>query len=216
MKNNTSYLFWDEIDNLTQIQQHLMNHQLVVGTSDTVLGLLANVTEAGFAELNQLKARFDKPYIVLISGVDKLTHFTDQAISSDVVNLLNFCWPGPLTMIFQARADLPPYMVSQDRKIALRVPQHAGLQAILPAFAGLFSTSANLTGQPVPGQIELLDPQIRQSVAATVLDRGQGGRANSTQPSTILDCSSGRIRVVRAGAYAIESLERLCQESFQN
>lgn len=215
MKNNNTF-FWGDAVNLAQIKLYLSRNELVVGTSDTVFGLLANVTEEAFGELNQLKARAEKPYIVLVSGIEKLTYFTDQKLSSDIINLLNFCWPGPLTMIFQAKSSLPSYMVSQDYKIALRVPHHAGLQALLVDFMGLFSTSANLSGQPVPHRIDLIDPKIIQAVSALVLDQvDQDGCANDTQPSTILDCSGDQIRVVRAGAYAVESLERLCQKSFQ-
>lgn len=211
MKEGAQYLSWSDQNVTEQLCVYLERDQVVVGSSDTVLGLLANVTETAFIELNQLKARSEKPYIILISDIDKLSHFIDQQLSPDVLNLLNFCWPGPLTMIFQAKNSLASFMTSSDCKIALRVPQHDELRNLLVHFKGLFSTSANLTGQPVPNLIENVDGQILAAVAGIVLGQDRG----STLPSTILDCSSGRIKVIRAGAYSIDSLQRLCQDQFE-
>lgn len=207
MKEN--YLFWENPDSIAKLQQVLSENKLVVGSSDTVFGLLANTTQAGFASLNSVKERKDKPYIVLIGNIDKLKHFVAGELSLNILNLLNFCWPGPLTMIFRAKEDLPEYLVSQDNKIALRIPQHDGLLRLLENFDGLFSTSANLSGQRVPGFIENVDAGILDQVEEVVLDQYTSGYANTSQPSTILDCSTGQIKVIREGAYSIDSLKRV-------
>lgn len=207
MKEN--YLFWENPDSIAKLQQVLSENKLVVGSSDTVFGLLANTTQAGFASLNSVKERKDKPYIVLIGNIDKLKHFVAGELSLNILNLLNFCWPGPLTMIFRAKEDLPEYLVSQDNKIALRIPQHDGLLRLLENFDGLFSTSANLSGQRVPGFIENVDTGILDQVEEVVLDQYTSGYANTSQPSTILDCSTGQIEVIREGAYSIDSLKRV-------
>ena len=181
-----------------------------MGSSDTVFGLLANTTAIGFSNLNSIKQRAEKPYIILINHIDKLKHFVSIERSDSVLNLLKFCWPGPLTVIFKAKDDLPAFLKSQDHKVAIRVPQHAGLLQLLASFEGLFSTSANLAGDEVPGLIEGINTKIIDKIDLIVLDRYNAGYANTSQPSTILDCSTGQIRVIRVGAYSIDSLVRIC------
>ena len=211
MKEN--YLFWEDPDSIVKLEQVLSENKLVVGSSDTVFGLLSNTTQVGFENLNSVKKREEKPYIVLINNIDKLKHFIAGELSFNVLNLLNFCWPGPLTMIFRAKDNLPEYLVSQDHKIALRIPQHDWLLRLLGKFDGLFSTSANLSGQRVPGFIENVDVGILDQVEEVVLDRYTSGYANTSQPSTILDCSTGQIKIIRVGAYSIDSLERVSDSS---
>lgn len=205
------YSFWNGAEVIKQLEESLLQDSLVLGSSDTVFGLLANTTEKGFNALNKIKGRQDKPYIVLIGGVDKLKHFVDCDLSGDVSSLLNFCWPGPLTMIFKAKTDLPNFLKSNDGKIALRVPQHDGLLELLKRFDGLFSTSANLSGENVPGFVENINQSIIENAGMIVLDEYSTGYANASKPSTILDCSTPEnIYLIRAGAYSIDSLERIC------
>lgn len=202
-------LIWDSVDSIDQLRLLLQQDQVVMGSSDTVFGLLANVTESGFLKLNEIKGRTVKPYIVLIENVDKLNYFAEMDLSDSVLRLLTFCWPGPLTVILPAKMGLPKFIQSVDQKIALRVPQHAGLLALLHDFNGLFSTSANLAGEPVPNLLADVSPAVIEKVAAIVLDRHGIDHANTSLPSTILDYSDGVLRLVRAGAYGLDSLERI-------
>lgn len=82
---------------------------------------------------------------------------------------------------------------------------------MLRNFDGLFSTSANLSGKPVPATLDAIPESIIEQVAHIVLDRDIDYSAKQkTVPSTILDCSDMKnsgIRVVREGAYAIKILE---------
>jgi|DEB19_MinimDraft_3_1074340.scaffolds.fasta_scaffold32405_2 tRNA threonylcarbamoyl adenosine modification protein (Sua5/YciO/YrdC/YwlC family) len=203
------YLDWKCSDNIDQVAHALLTDRVVVGSSDTVLGLLANVTQGGFTSLNAIKQRADKPYIVLIDKIDKLKHFVLYEPSQSVLNLLQNCWPGPLTMIFKAKPDLPSFLTSSDHKIAIRIPGHAGLLKLLTNFEGLFSTSANLAGQPVPGLPAQLDLQIMHNVDLVIIDSYNLDHRADTVPSTILDCSTDQIKIIRSGAYPLDQLEKI-------
>lgn len=205
-----NYLCWQNSDSIAQIKCNLVQGKTVVGSSDTVFGLLANTTKQGFESLNAIKQRADKPYIILIDKIDKLKHFVSDQPAQPVLNLLEFCWPGPLTVVFRAKADLPDYLCSHDRKIAIRVPNHFGLLQLLPNFAGLFSTSANLAGEPVPALARDISPKIMDKVDLLILDQYNIEDANAIIPSTILDCSGSDIKLIRAGAYNLTRLEQVC------
>ncbi len=201
----TQQLLWSDASAIKMLQQALQDNQVVVGSSDTVLGLLAPLSEAGFQALNNLKQRNEKPYLVLIASVDKVAYFADQ-IPDYAQMFMHTCWPGPLTIIVKAKKGLPSYLVSPQGTIALRVPEHTGLLTLLQHFPGLFSTSANITGEPIPNTLEDLDPHIAGGVAYKMVDQGS---AAHTVPSTLIDCSGPQLKVVREGAYPIAMLEEM-------
>lgn len=197
--------YWDDEGTIKEIIAIVRSGGLIVGTSDTVLGLLAPLSKEGFEALNSIKERQEKPYLILVKSQSEAINLIDQAVSDQIRGIMASCWPGPLTLIFKAKSGLPDFMKGSDGTIALRVPDHAGLQRLLAHCDGLFSTSANKAGEPVPATPEELDPDIIKQVGLVVGDR-PGDSSQAILPSTILDCSDGTIRVVREGAYPIAAL----------
>ena len=198
-------LYWNDSDSRALIVQKLLSEKIAVGSSDTVLGLLAPVTEQGCSLLNEIKIRKNKPYIILIESALKASYFVPPQELERVAKLTELYWPGPLTLIFKARPELPAWAKAADGTISLRVPRHEGLLAILGHFPGLFSTSANVGGQPVPTRVEDIDPHIMERVSALIVDPVP---QKAVIPSTILDCSGPTIKLIREGAYTLATLEK--------
>lgn len=217
-------LSWQAAATIPLLTTALAAQQVCLGTSDTVLGLLAPVTSEGARALDRIKKRGKKPYIVLIDHQDKLTNFVQVQWTAALTRLVDHCWPGPLTLIFKLKPDpAQAFLQQQGTTLAVRVPDHAGLRQLLPHFPGLFSTSANLAGQAVPTQLDQVAPEILAKVAYIVLDDLTTPAVNlgvyGSLPSTILDCSAlaepgGKIKVVRAGAYEVPVLEQIYGERF--
>lgn len=204
--------FWDDVSLLDYIIPLLKIDQIIVTSTDTVPGLLAQVSQKTFDKLNQIKNRADKPYLFLIKSSQETYRFARMNPKLQVEKLMDACWPGPLTLIFTARSDAPTYIKGPQGTVAMRVPNHEGLQKILQHVDALFSTSANISGQPVPAAMNELDAEIVDHVACLIDDAGQ--KKIQSQPSTILDCTGDTIRVVREGAYPIASLEKIYGSQF--
>jgi L-threonylcarbamoyladenylate synthase len=200
-------IYWNDQNTVELLSTVLNNDQVVLASGDTVLGLWSNVTLSAFEKLNKIKQRQGKPYLLVIDSIEKLPLFVDQPLNDQLITLIQTCWPGPVTLIFKARKDLPSWMISLDGTIALRVPDHAGLLSLLSHFDALFSTSANQHGHPIPESVALVDREILQQVGAVVVERGQ--LIYPQNPSTILNCSSGSIEVVRAGAFHVDMVREL-------
>ncbi|MGE0009194.1 MAG: L-threonylcarbamoyladenylate synthase [Candidatus Babeliales bacterium] len=200
------FLTWSKPASRATLAHSLAHGSIAITSSDTVLGFLAPVTLEGFKKLDSLKQRENKPYLIVMADKSKLNHFIDLPLSAGLQRMIDSCWPGPVTLIFKARESLPSYVKGPDGTVALRVPQHAGLLDILKDMSGLFSTSANLHGQPIPETVSDIDPKILQAVACVVTDESE---KKQVIPSTILDCTQVQVRVVREGAYAINELEAL-------
>ena len=204
-------LYWDDQGAVSSIRKVLSEGNVVAGTSDTIPGLLAPISLQGVMFLDEIKKRRDKPYLVLIESKKKLLRFIDKEKIHHIESLLEYCWPGPLTVILPPKKEVPSYALSKEGTIALRVPNHEGLLTLLKDFDGLFSTSANIADQPVPKTADEIDPSILEKVAYLVVDSIEVG---TSKPSTILDCTGKQIKVVREGEYSVGELEKIYGQQF--
>lgn len=201
-------LFWGKQETIDVLTKELRQGGVVLGEGDTVLGLLADLSEQGVMGLDHIKGRSKKPYLVLVHDYQKALNLIqiDGVKVFQIEKLMNICWPGPVTLIFKAKHDLADFMKAADGTIALRVPQHDGLLQLLASFDGLFSTSANSSGQPVPGTIDQVDESIMQAVACIVRNNEGNSSQSASIPSTIIDCTGERLVVVRQGAFDADAL----------
>lgn len=197
-------LYWNQKDALLAITKSLQHDGVLLSSSDTVLGLFAQLSEIGKKKLDAIKQRNMKPYIVLISSTTLLNQFIDQDLDKSMKNIMMNYWPGPLTIIFKAKSTLPNWLQSEQRTIAIRVPDHAGLQYILEDLQALFTTSANITDEPLPLQVSDINQFIMDQVDLVCYD--QHSQVYNQKPSTILDFSEGAIRIIRQGAITIDSI----------
>ena len=195
------YLSWNTTQDLLHIVTLLKKNEVIVGASDTILGLLANVSLSAYKKLNDMKERADKPYIVLVPDLDTLKQLIKLPMRKDVDEMIKKFWPGPLTIIFHA-ADTVPAHLAPGGKIGIRIPGHQGLLRILRETGPLFSTSANITGKPVPKKVQEIDQMILAKVAAVV-------QADQEQavPSTILDTTGEQLVIIREGVISKNELK---------
>lgn len=193
-------LFWNKNSSIERLAAVLRNGGIAIGASDTVFGLIVKLKSSSKEALDRIKKRVDKPYLILIPRNAQLGKFVDPSSLARIEELARACWPGPVTLICKARADLPDFMKGPEGTIALRMPNHEGLQKLLTHFEGLFSTSANISGQPVPENLEEVDPAVLAQCGAIILD-APGAASEAKLPSTILDCTGDDIKVIRQGAF---------------
>lgn len=210
------YLSWRDPLISNHVLPALLQNEIIVASTDTVPGLLGITTKAAHEKLHSLKGdRGNKPFIVLVKK-EHLNNFVDlEYLSSGVLALIRQCWPGPLTIIFRARKQCPAYLISDQGTIALRSPQHEGLQSLLSRIPGLFAPSANRSNHPTPEAIVNVDTALTQSVRYVVRDDKE---KSLSSVSTIIDISAitsdnaqsrNNIRIIRHGAYPQEVIERI-------
>ncbi len=195
--NNSHTLSWHESHDREQVRSILARDGVVLCSTDTVYGLLANVTDAAEQKLRTIKTeRGDKPFLALIAGMHKLTHFAQ--VPRRLQKFLEQVWPGPVTCIIGAHA--------------LRCPDHERLRELLENFDGLYSTSANPSGKPVAKTRDEIDPELLDAVDAFIDD----DQLDNLAPSTILDCRNpDAIVVLRQGAFPIKTLEEIYGTPFK-
>lgn len=174
---------------------------VIVMPTDTLYGIGADATnEAAVAHVFEVKGRGDdKPLLVL--APDLATVERDVTLSSTARILADRFWPGPLTLIANRRPDarLARGLNPAGSSIGLRVPNRVETLSLLRSLGRpITAPSANRTGvAPARTASEAL--HTLGALVDLVLD---GGESREVQPSTIIDCTGMRPRLVREGAIA--------------
>lgn len=122
-----------------------------------------------------------------------------QTVPLSVESLMGRFWPGPLTLLLPARDGLSEYLTADTGLIAVRVPGESfALQLARKTGFAVTATSANLSGMPPAESVERIVEYFDDGVDLLI----DGGRTPGRLPSTIVDASGERIRIVREGVGA--------------
>ncbi len=170
----------------------------VVGyRTDTLYGLGGDPHNAqAVRKIIELKGREDgKPILLLISDLEVIPKYLAQT-SDTFQAIASRFWPGPLTLIGEARKDLPEDLTAGTKTLGLRLPDSPEVRDLVRSCGGaLTATSANPSGKPpalTAAEVEKYFPEID-----LIID---GGTVRATDPSTVLDVSSSQVHLLREGA----------------
>ncbi|KKS27336.1 MAG: hypothetical protein UU86_C0021G0011 [candidate division WWE3 bacterium GW2011_GWC1_42_102] len=153
--------------------------------SDTVYGLHTKTENNAAAEkIRQIKGRDGvKPFIILIGNTDQLKKF-GVLVNKNTHNLIKKYWPGKLTVVLNVNGGTQ----------AFRMPKDKYLQEILKATGPLVSTSANPSGEKPAANIEEAKTYFGEQIDLYV-----NSGAVESAPSTIVDCTGDKIKILREG-----------------
>ncbi|HEY0118319.1 MAG TPA: L-threonylcarbamoyladenylate synthase [Cellulomonas sp.] len=177
--------------------------RLVVLPTDTVYGVGADAfaPRAVKALLDAKGRGRQMPPPVLIPDVRTLDGLATD-VPGAVRALAAAFWPGALTIIVAAQPTLTWDLGETKGTVALRVPDHPLALALLRRTGPLAVSSANRTGHPAATTADDAAGQLGDAIDV-VLD---GGPTPGNAPSTIVDATGDRLRLVRLGALSLEEL----------
>ena len=172
---------------------------LVIYPTETVYGLGCDPLNAKAVErIFEVKGKRRKPLPVLASDlehIEKIAYLSEKAR-----RIAAKFWPGPLTMVLPKTTILPSTVTANLNSVGVRVPMHeTAIQLIYLSDGFLVGTSANKTGEKSPRSAHEAANQIGDKVDI-ILD---GGPTIFGLPSTIVDLTSERPKVVRKGPISI-------------
>ena len=125
-------------------------------------------------------------------------------VPSPVTSLMNRFWPGPLTLLLPAKEGLSEFLTAGSGTIAVRVPGESfALRLARTAGFPITATSANLSGMPPAASGREVLRHFDDRIDLLI----DGGETSGRLPSTIVDASGKRARIVREGAIEREELE---------
>ncbi|WP_426245182.1 L-threonylcarbamoyladenylate synthase [Nocardioides sp. LHG3406-4] len=182
--------------------------ELVVFPTDTVYGVGADAFDPEAVQrLLDAKGRGrDMPPPVLVSASTTL-----DALAVNVPGwaraLVAEFWPGPLTLVCHQQASLQWDLGETRGTVALRMPDDEIALAVLERTGPLAVSSANVTGRPAAHDADEAETMLGDAVSV-IIDSGPTGGAD---PSTIVDATGDRGRILRRGALAIEELNAVLE-----
>ena len=180
--------------------------QPVAMPTETVYGLAADATNGeAVARIYAAKGRPSfNPLIVHVADLaaaERIGLFDAPARA-----LADAHWPGPLTLVVPLRADagIAALVTAGLSTVALRVPAHPAMQALLAATGRpLAAPSANASGKISATRAEHVLASLGERIALII----DGGPCERGIESTIIAATGGPLRLLRRGPIAVEASE---------
>lgn len=150
------------------------------------------------------KRRSDQPILMLVPSVERLNQIVVH-IPKIARLLMSRFWPGGLTLIFEAKPDLPQGLTAGTGKIGVRLSSHPIARALAEAVGmPITGTSANISGEPACSSAKEVHHSLGEKVDL-ILD---GGKTAGGKGSTILDVTVDPPQILREGMVGREQLEK--------
>ena len=177
----------------------------VVFPTDTVYGLAALPFNEDFVErLYVVKGRNSTRAIaVLISEVSELEKVSISP-SKSAKQLAEQFWPGPLTLVVPRHPNLPEVLAPLPT-VGVRVPDHPVALILLGITGPLAVTSANLSSRENTNTAQEAFEQLRGRVDLII----DGGRSPGGVPSTVVDCTTPDLTILRPGPISYDDIDRI-------
>ena len=188
----------NEIEELAQI---LKNDGVISVPTDTVYGICARINSV--KAYNNLVAIKNRPNTKLfhIMCADKEQIERIAIIDEKTRKLIEILMPGPITLILNKRSEISDYINNGSTTIAVRMATSKVLEELIQKIGSpIFMTSANKSGESVCTTLEEIEEKC------PTLDGMLEGKVSFNQASTILDCTSNKIRIIRNGPISLERI----------
>jgi L-threonylcarbamoyladenylate synthase len=172
--------------------------------TETVYGLAADATNAeAVARIYQAKGRPTfNPLIVHVPDLAAATRIGD--FDEAALALAEAHWPGPLTLVVPKRESggIASLVTAGLATIALRVPAHPAMQALLRAVQRpLAAPSANASGSISPTRAQ----HVLKSLGGRIPLIIDGGPTKRGLESTIVAATGGHLRLLRPGPIEVRA-----------
>ncbi|MDO5751915.1 L-threonylcarbamoyladenylate synthase [Arthrobacter sp.] len=211
--STTSYNCTNEaqrVEGLAEAKKAIDAKQLIVMPTDTVYGIAADAfSPRAVATLLAAKGRGrNMPPPVLIPRIGTMEGLATD-IPDDARKLAEKYWPGPLTLIFHSQPSLTWDLGETQGTVGLRVPDDQLALDLLTLTGPLAVSSANRTGQPAAQTASGAREQLAESVEVYLEGGFRPLEGTEPEPSTIVDATGLRLRVVREGAISLADIQRI-------
>ncbi len=162
---------------------------MVLLPCDTIYGFVG-IVDLSLERLKALKGRNGEKNFIQLVTLDMIFQISRDPIDESLTDL----WPGPLTLILNNK---------WGGTTAIRVPADPFLISLIEELESpLYTTSANRAGEPFLKTFE----EIYELFGAEIPLFVKGDMVSEALPSTIVDISGDRYKIVRQGALDISEL----------
>ena len=173
--------------------------------TETYYGLAADpFNPVAVDRLFRIKKRaYSLPILVLVGGSEHLSQLVSD-LPPLYRQLMESFWPGPLTLVYPARPEVPGILTGETGTIGFRHSSHATANRLIAAFGGpITATSANKSGRPAA-----VSAQETACIFAGELDLVlDGGETPGGSGSTLVTICEGRLCCIREGRIPFSAVQ---------
>lgn len=188
----------NQINELVNI---LKNDGVISVPTDTVFGLCATInSEKAYNKLIKVKNRSkEKSFPIMCANEQQIKSIA--IVDERTEKLIKAFMPGPITLILKKSNNLSGYVTNGKETIAIRMATSKVLGDLIRKTENpIFMTSANQSGKTECTNLDEIEKEC------PLLDGMLEGNVIFGKASTIVDCSSDEIRILRTGPITIEEI----------
>lgn len=188
----------NEIEELAQI---LKDNGVISVPTDTVYGICARInSEKAYNNLVAVKNRPNtKLFPIMCANKEQIEKIA--IINEKIRKLIEVLMPGPITLILNKRTEISDYINNGATTIAVRMATSKVLENLIQKIGSpIFMTSANQSGENVCTNLDEIEK------VCPTLDGMLEGNVSFNQASTIVDCTSNQIKILRNGPISLEKI----------
>ena len=179
------------------------NGQIIAYPTDTVYGIGCNpFNKDSISKIYDIKNREGEKRFPILGfskkELEKIVEFNTIA-----ENISEKFWPGQITMLLPIRKEMSQ-RISNNGKLAVRVPNNECVLAILEKCKLIVGTSANISGEK-----SILDSNECKTKLPEIDILVNGGKITSLGESTIIDFIDDQLKVIREGSISKQDIEKI-------
>lgn len=145
------------------------------------------------------------PVSILIPNLDLLPAFAAD-IPDTAGRIIEYFWPGSITLIFRAAPGLSSGLTAETGTIGIRLPAHPVAAALVAAAkTPITATSANISGEAGSRNVSGIASRVADA-AGIILDAGELAAGIG---SSILDVTCDPPIILREGAVSLARVQEL-------
>ena len=194
---------------VTQVVGRLRDGELVAYPTDSGYALGCTLgNKDGLDRIRRIRHLDDRHHFTLVcADFAQLGQFV--VLGNAAFRLIKSLTPGPYTFILQATSEVPRRMLHPKKKtVGVRIPGSALVNALLEELGEPLLSSTLI----LPGGTEAMGVgwEVKEEldhVVDMVIDSAPDGVGVSTEPTTVIDLSSGEPIVARVGAGDVSRFE---------
>lgn len=188
----------NELDELANI---LKKDGVISVPTDTVYGICARINSVtAYNNLINIKNRpSNKSFPVMCADEEQIENIA--LVDEKAKKLIHAFMPGPITLVLNKRPEIPDYVNNGGSTIALRMaPSKVLEELICKVGCPIFMTSANMSGKSTCTSLDEIENTFPS------LDGILEGNVSFGEASTIVDCTSNKIKIQREGPISLEQI----------
>lgn len=185
----------------SELAEILKNDGVISVPTDTVYGVCSRIcSKKAHDNLVKTKNRpYNKLFPVMCADEEQIKN--TALVNEKAELLIRKFMPGPITLVLPKQPNLSEYINNGGPTIAIRMATSKPVEDLIKKTGSpIFMSSANQSGKPACTSLDEIEK------ACPTLGGMMEGEVSFGKGSTIVDCTSDTIKILREGPISLEQI----------